>query len=79
MAVLMQNLRQVRQEYPMTIRQLSASSGVSTTTISNLENMRRMARPQTVRKLAEALEVDPEALSGGDTAESRRSASPERG
>lgn len=41
----------------MTVSQLSARSGVSATTISHLENLRRMARPQTVRKLAEALEV----------------------
>jgi transcriptional regulator with XRE-family HTH domain len=46
----------------MTIRELSARSGVSATTISHAENLRRMARPRTVRRLAEALEVRAEDL-----------------
>jgi transcriptional regulator with XRE-family HTH domain len=50
----------MREEHGMNLRQLSARSGVSATTLSNLENLHRMARPQTVSKLAQALEVQAE-------------------
>ncbi len=59
---LLQNLKRVRQERETTVRQLSARSGVAATTISKLENLHRMARPQTVSKLAHALGVRAEDL-----------------
>lgn len=59
---LLQGLKQMRKEHGMSVRQLSARSGVSATTISRLENLHRMARPQTVGKLAQALEVRAEDL-----------------
>ena len=52
---LLQSLKRVRQERRMTLRQLSAKSGVSDDSISDFEEMRRMASARTTRKLAEAL------------------------
>ncbi len=54
---LLQSLKQVRNERQMTLRQLSARSGVSADSISNFEELRRMASPRTTRRLAEALGV----------------------
>ena len=52
-------LRQLREDRPLTVRELSERSGVSHNTITLLENRRRTANPSTVRKLAAALEVEP--------------------
>jgi len=46
----------------MAVRDLSARSGVGTSTINRLELGRQMARPSTVRKLAEALDIAPDDL-----------------
>ncbi len=54
---LLQSLKQVRNERQMTLQQLSARSGVSADSISNFEELRRMASPRTTRRLAEALGV----------------------
>ncbi len=54
---LLQSLKQVRNERQMTLRQLSAKSGVSADSISNFEELRQMASPRTTRRLAEALGV----------------------
>ncbi len=43
----------------MTVRQLSARSGVSADSISDFEELRRMASRRTAEKLAEALGVEP--------------------
>jgi transcriptional regulator with XRE-family HTH domain len=59
---LLQSLKRVRQERQMTLRQLSAKSGVSADSISNFEEMRLMASPRTARRLAEALGVREEDL-----------------
>ena len=59
---LLQSLKRVRQERRMTLRQLSAKSGVSADSISEFEEMRRMASARTTRKLAEALGVREEDL-----------------
>ena len=56
---LLQGLKRVRQERRMTVRRLSARSGVSADSISDFEELRRMASPRTARKLAEALGVEP--------------------
>jgi transcriptional regulator with XRE-family HTH domain len=54
---LLQSLKRVREERRMTLQQLSAKSGVSADSISNFEELRRMASPRTAHKLAEALGV----------------------
>ncbi len=46
----------------MSVRQLSAKSGVSAESILDLEELRRMAPPRTTRRLAEALGVREEDL-----------------
>ena len=46
----------------MSVRQLSARSGVSADSISDFEEVRRMASARTARKLAEALKVRAEEL-----------------
>ncbi len=51
----------------MSVQQLSARSGVSADSISDFEEVRRMASARTARKLAEALEVCAEELEQEDT------------
>ena len=46
----------------MSVRQLSAKGGVSEASVSDFEELRRMASPRTARKLAEALGVSAEDL-----------------
>ena len=59
---LLQSLKRVREERQMTVRQLSARSGVSADSISDFEELRLMASSRTARKLAEALGVHIEDL-----------------
>ena len=59
---LLQSLKRVREERRMSVRQLSAESGVSADSISDFEELRRMASPRTARKLAEALGIRAEDL-----------------
>ena len=54
-------LRQVRERKLMTIRELAATAGVSTNTVVRLERG-LPAEFRTVRKLAEALRVEPQDL-----------------
>ena len=56
------NLRQVRERRLLTQADLAERSGVAETTINRLENGHHQARISTVRKLAEALGVDPAEL-----------------
>jgi transcriptional regulator with XRE-family HTH domain len=58
----MGRLRELREEAVLTVRELSALSGVSEDTITKIENGHRKARPSTVRKLAKALDVEPQEL-----------------
>jgi transcriptional regulator with XRE-family HTH domain len=58
----MSRLRELREEAVLTVRELSALSGVSEDTITKIENGHRKARPSTVRKLAKALDVEPQEL-----------------
>jgi len=51
-----------RRRRGLTQRQLGELSGVSHTTVQRLESLRRGAYPQTVRKLAIALRVEPKDL-----------------
>ncbi len=60
---LLQNLKRVREERGVFVRQLSAKrSGVLADSISEFEELRRMASPRTTRRLAEALRVGEEEL-----------------
>jgi transcriptional regulator with XRE-family HTH domain len=60
------NLKRIRNEYPLTVRELAEMSGVSYDTITKVENGHREARPSTIRKLARALGVQPGELIKGD-------------
>ncbi len=56
------HIRKLRQTKGLTQRELAALAGVSPGTVYRLETGRRGAYPVTVRKLASALGVAPEAL-----------------
>lgn len=58
----MEQLRRLRAKRVLTLQELEAKSGVSYNTIWRLENGKTGVRPSTVRKLASALGVEPEAL-----------------
>jgi transcriptional regulator with XRE-family HTH domain len=51
-----------RRRRGLTQRQLGELSGVAHTTVQQLESLKRGAYPQTVRKLALALRVEPKDL-----------------
>ncbi len=55
-------LRRLREDYPLTVRELAEQSAVSHNTITVIENRHRTANPSTVRKLAAALGVEPRKL-----------------
>jgi transcriptional regulator with XRE-family HTH domain len=57
-----ERLRQLRVEKALSLRALGEITGVAFDTISKLENGHRPARLATIRKLAEALGVEPKDL-----------------
>jgi transcriptional regulator with XRE-family HTH domain len=57
-----QRLRQLRVERALSLRALKKRSGVAFDTINKLENGHRPARLVTIRKLADALGVEPTEL-----------------
>ena len=60
-------IRHARQRALMTQEDLASASGVAVVTLSRLENDQYTEpRPATVRKLAQALDVDPAWLMFGD-------------
>ena len=61
-----QKLRTLRVEKALSLRALDKRSGVTFATINNLEKGNRPARLATIRKLAEALGVEPKELMKGD-------------
>jgi len=61
-----QRLRQLRVERALSLRALGDRSGVTFATINNLENGNRPARLATIRKLAQALGVEPKELMKGE-------------
>ncbi len=61
-----QRLRELRVQRALSLRALGERSGVSFATINNLENGNRPARLATIRKLAEALGVEPKELMKGE-------------
>jgi transcriptional regulator with XRE-family HTH domain len=65
MEVNVERLRELRRERVLSLRELEERSGVSYNTIWRIEDGRQGAHPRTVRKLAEALGVDPKELIRG--------------
>jgi transcriptional regulator with XRE-family HTH domain len=61
-----ERLRQLRVQKALSLRALGEITGVAFDTISKLENGRRPARLVTIRKLAEALGVEPTELMKGE-------------
>ena len=59
-----QKLRKLRSQRLWLIGDLAERSGVHRNTISKLENSKGGAYPETIRKLAEALDVEPTELLG---------------
>ncbi len=59
-------LRRLRKELALSQQDLERASGVAQHTISALESGKRGARPSTIRKLANALSVDPRELMKGE-------------
>ncbi len=62
MEVNVERLKELRRERVLSLRELEQKSGVSYNTIWRLEDGRQGAHPKTVRKLAEALRVQPSEL-----------------
>jgi transcriptional regulator with XRE-family HTH domain len=65
MEVNVERLKELRKERVLSLRELEQRSGVSYNTIWRIEDGRQGAHPRTVRKLAEALGVDPSELVKG--------------
>ena len=59
-------LRRLRQDRALSLRELGELSGVAHDAINKLELSKRSAQPRTIRKLAEALGVEPRALMKGE-------------
>ena len=59
---LLQKLERLREDRGMSPRELSARSGVSADSITEFEDLRRMASQRTALRLAEALGVRAEDL-----------------
>jgi transcriptional regulator with XRE-family HTH domain len=62
MKVNVERLRELRRERVLSLRELEERSGVSYNTIWRIEDGRQGAHPRTIRKLAEALGVQPSEL-----------------
>ncbi len=63
----MKNLRKLREDRALSLRELAQASGVSHTTIWDHERGKEGAHPRTVRLLARALDVTPrELMAKGD-------------
>ena len=58
----MERLKELRREQVLSLRELEERSGVSYNTIWRIVDGRQGAHPRTVRKLAEALGVEPKEL-----------------
>ncbi len=65
MEVNVERLRELRRERVLSLRELEERSGVSYNTIWRIEDGRQGAQPRTIRKLAEALGVQPSELVKG--------------
>ena len=58
----MERLKELRRKRVLSLRELEGRSGVSYNTIWRIEDGRQGAHPRTVRKLAEAIGVEPSEL-----------------
>ncbi len=58
-------MRRLRREQALSLRDLAYRSGIAYDTINRLELGKQEAQPRTIRKLAEALGVDPKELMKG--------------
>jgi transcriptional regulator with XRE-family HTH domain len=58
-SILLSGLAEHRRRRGLTQRQLGELASVAHTTVQQLETLRRGAYPQTMRKLATALRVEP--------------------
>ena len=56
----------MRRERALSQRDLSRMTGIAHDSISQLETGKRDAQPRTIRKLAEALGVEPKELMKGE-------------
>jgi transcriptional regulator with XRE-family HTH domain len=59
MEVNVERLKELRRERVLSLRELEEKSGVSYNTIWRLEDGRQGAHPRTIRRLADALGVEP--------------------
>jgi HTH-type transcriptional regulator, competence development regulator len=59
-------LRRTRRARALSQRDLARITGIAHDTISQLETGKREAQPRTIRKLAEALGVEPSELMKGE-------------
>ena len=66
---VLKGLRRARERRFLTMRELSERSGVSTSTLVNLERHEQGARMSTARKLAQALGCTPDELLGEERSE----------
>lgn len=55
-------VKELREMQVLSVRELAEAAGVSKTTVSNIENGHAKAYPSTIRKLAKALQVEPQEL-----------------
>jgi transcriptional regulator with XRE-family HTH domain len=65
MEVDVERLKELRRERVLSLRELEERSGVSYNTIWRIEDGRQGAHQRTIRKLAEALGVEPAELLKG--------------
>jgi transcriptional regulator with XRE-family HTH domain len=59
-------LRRLRRERALSQRDVSRMTGIAFDTISRLETGKQWAQPRTIRKLADALGVEPRELMKGE-------------
>jgi transcriptional regulator with XRE-family HTH domain len=59
-------LKRLRHEQALSLRDLAKRSGVAYDTINRLELGKQDAQPRTIRRLAEALGVQPKELMKGE-------------
>jgi transcriptional regulator with XRE-family HTH domain len=62
MEVDMARLRELRRRRVLTLEELAEKAGVGRNTVWRLEHGLMGAQPRTIRKLARALDVEPEEL-----------------
>jgi transcriptional regulator with XRE-family HTH domain len=62
MEVDMARLRELRRRRVLTLEELAEKAGVGRNTVWRLEHGVMGAQPRTIRKLAKALDVEPEEL-----------------